>query len=289
MRRFAAAAFLLLWAPACPGESVVVVPFFNLTGAAGMDWIGESLSESVMEALAGAGHFVTEREARDEMMRRLAMRRYSLLTRASVLELALNLDAGQAVSGEFVWQAGAARTLAVSIRVTNLKQMRRGTEFTDSAPIEELSLLQDRLVSRVLTSLGSPAPAARPAVRLDALENFVRGLMARSESEQARFWATAARLEPGFSWPCFRLGRMYYDKGDFRSAGDWLAKVGAGDTHYREAQFFLGLSQYETGAYELSREAYLRIVQEAPLSEVFNNLGATQLHLNPADALESFL
>jgi tetratricopeptide (TPR) repeat protein len=270
---------------------VVVLPFFNLTKSANLDWIGESISESVLEALAGAGHFVADREARDEMMRRLSVRRYAVLTRASVLEVALNLDAGQAVSGEFVLQPGAGPRLAITVRVTDLKQMRRGVEFTAAGPLEELSLVQDKLVARVLASLGSSAPAAaaRPAIRLDALENYVRGLMAATEPDRARLWATAARLEPGFSWPCFRLGRLYYDQGDYRSAAGWLAKVRTDDTHYREAQFYLALSLYENGEYALARDAYMRIVQEAPLSEVYNNLGATQLHLNETDALESFL
>ena len=54
------------------GQTVVVLPFFNLSGTSSLDWIGESVSETIREALAAEGVLVLDRESREEAYRRLS-------------------------------------------------------------------------------------------------------------------------------------------------------------------------------------------------------------------------
>ena len=60
----------------------------------------------------------------------------------------------------------------------------------------------------------------RPAVRVDAMESYVRGLMATTSEQKMKLFAQAARLDEHFSQPDFQLGRMLFAKKDYKVAGD---------------------------------------------------------------------
>src|SRR5262249_47951990 len=99
MHRLALAALLL------PGvlsaEAVVVLPFFNYTKSGNLDWVGESIAESVQDSLASEGVLVLGREERLEAYRRLSLRPGAELTRASVLKIGESIDASQVIYGEY--------------------------------------------------------------------------------------------------------------------------------------------------------------------------------------------
>ena len=57
----------------------------------------------------------------------------------------------------------------------------------------------------------------RPS-RVDAMESYVRGLMASSAEQKAKFFTQAARLDDHFSQPNYELGRMLFAKKDYHNA-----------------------------------------------------------------------
>jgi len=123
---------------------------------------------------------------------------------------------------------------------------------------------------------------------VDAIESYFRGLLAVSPEQKHRLFTQAARLDSRFSQPCFQLGRLYAEKKDYRVAVGWLERVNRGDSHYLEAQFLLGICRYYTGDFEGAETAFRLVSQEAPLNEVFNNLGAAQSRRNGSDTLDNF-
>lgn len=270
-------------------ETLLVLPLFNLSKSKSLDWIGESISESIIEAYSAQGRTVVRPEVRDEILRQMNVRRYVPLTKASVMELAVNLDADVVLYGEFDFTpapAGSASkgSLRVSTRVLDVKKMRKGPEFSVTGPLEELSTIQANMAWQA--SAGVPPGVAmseqdfrrrHPPVRVDALENYVRGLQANSAEQKYRFFTIAARLEPGFSQPCFQLGKMNFDKGDYRAAAGWLAKVSSEDQHYQQALFLLGTSRLNTGDFKGAEQALRQVAKVVPLPEVLNNLGAALL------------
>jgi tetratricopeptide (TPR) repeat protein len=120
------------------------------------------------------------------------------------------------------------------------------------------------------------------------MENYIRGLLTTDGEQQLRFFATAVRLAPAYAEPSLRLGLIQIERKDYRTAATWLAQVGAGATRFREASFYLALCRYHLGELEPARQALERIAGEAPLNEVFNNLGVVQSRLNMEAALSSF-
>src|SRR5690606_36675112 len=101
MKCLQALLFVCLFAGPSFAENYLVLPFFNAGNSNTLDWVGESISESIREALASEGVLTLDREAREEGFRRLSTTPYAQLTKASVLRLAEVLDADHVVIGSF--------------------------------------------------------------------------------------------------------------------------------------------------------------------------------------------
>lgn len=294
-----AAVFCLARAQA---QTVVVLPFFNLSGASNLDWIGESVSETIREALAAEGVLVLDRESREEAYRRLSLRSSAQLTLASAIKAADVLDAERVVYGSFEVTSppeavSAEKTgLKFSVRTLDLRQMKQGAEQSASGSIQDLAEIENRLAWLALQGLLPPGRAPseeqflrqRKPVRLDALESYIRGLLATSAEQKHRFFTQAARLDAGFSQPCFQLGRLLWSSKNYSVAAGWLERVAPDSPNAVEAQFLLGLCRYALGEFDKAESSFRVAVGFVPLNEVWNNLGAAQSRRNLPEAVESF-
>jgi tetratricopeptide (TPR) repeat protein len=302
MKRLLFFLFLLRVVPA-GADTVLVLPFFNessSSNSSNLDWIGESVAHTISEGLVSRGLLVLEREDRTEVYRRLSIRPNARLTHASVIKVAEALDASQVIYGDFeVTTSPAVGASRGSIRMTgytlDMARMRKGPEFLESGPLEDLAQLQSHLAWQVLRSLApglTPSPEQflneRPPVRLDAIENYTRGLLSANADQKHRFFTQAYRLDERSSEPVFELGRLYWQKKEYRLAAGWLARVKPASPRFFEATFLLGLCRYFTGDYNGAQSAFERVAESVPLNEVFNNLGAAQSKLNRPEALDTF-
>src|SRR5215475_6110800 len=82
-------------------ETALVVPFFNHSNSANLDWIGESIAESVHDSLSSEGLLLLSRKDRLEAYHRLSLRPGAELTHASVFKLGQALDATWVVYGSY--------------------------------------------------------------------------------------------------------------------------------------------------------------------------------------------
>jgi tetratricopeptide (TPR) repeat protein len=283
-------------------ETVLILPFFNHSNSTNLDWIGESIADAVQESLVSQGVLTLGREERLEAFRRLSLRSNVVLTRASILKAGEALDAAKVVYGQYELtppaagsSGGSHGTLHIAARILNVKHLTQGPEYGDSGPLEDLAALEAHLSWQTLELLApKTAPSeqeflrARPRVRLDALENYIRGLLAENADQQRRFFMRAARLDENYSQPCFQLGKSYWHKKDYRTAGNWLARVNRSDPHYLEAQFFLGLCEYHAGDYAAAVKCFETVAASVPLNEVYNDLGAAQSRSDLRAAIESY-
>jgi len=283
-------------------DTVLVLPFFSQSPSAGLDWIGESAAQTITEALTSHGMLVLDRDDRQEAFRRLSIRPNAPLTHASVIKVADTLDATDVVYGQFEFSpapAGAPASSRGSLHFTvwtlNMSRMRSGPEFIESGPLDDLAALQTHLAWQVLTYLDSAhTPAAaqfvrdHPPVRLDAMENYTRGLLAAGPDQKHRYFTQAARLDEGFWQPVFQLGRLYWAQKEYRLAADWFTKVKPGTPRYFEATFLLGLCRYFSGDYGAAQQAFRTVAQSVPLNEVFNDLGAAESKRDLPSASEDF-
>jgi tetratricopeptide (TPR) repeat protein len=290
------------WSAPVRSQTVLVLPFSNESSSANLDWIGESVCQTVSEALAAQGFLVLDREDRQEAFRRLSIRPDVRLTHATVIRIAEALDADQVAYGQFQFTPPAAGapegsrgSLAFTAWTLSMRQMRQEPAFVESGSLDSLASLQSRLAWQVLGALdpeGTPPleqfQKQHPPVRLDAMENYTRGLLAGSPELKHRYFAQAARLDPGFAGPTFQLGRLYWRSKEYRLAAQWFAKVEPGAQRYMEANFLLGLCHYYMGDYADAQKAFELVAQAVPLNEVLNNLGAAESKRGLPGALSSF-
>jgi tetratricopeptide (TPR) repeat protein len=173
--------------------------------------------------------------------------------------------------------------------------LRQSAIFEETGALEDLATLESHLAWRALT-VAAPARAPaesefrslRTAVPLDVLENYIRGLLAAAPEQKEKYFVQAARLDPDFSPPAFELGKLHFDRKDYREASEWLSRVGPAENHYREASFFLGFARYQSGDFEAAHKAFQMIAEKVPIGPVLNNLGAAESRQNLPEAVETF-
>jgi Tfp pilus assembly protein PilF len=297
-------------------DSAAVLPFFNYTKSANLDWIGESVAERIRESLASEGLLLVSREDRIEVYKRLSIRPTAILTRATIFKIGQSLDASQVIFGQYELSpatpapsapgasvqsappdptAALHGTLRVTGFVIDLKHLRLGPTFTAEGPMTDLSVIQTKVAWLVLHYLAPKSSISeadfmrtRPPVRVDALESFIRGLLATSEDAKIKLFTQATKIDEHYSEPAFQLGRLYFGKKQYRDSSLWFAKVAQTDSHYMEAMFFLGLCRFYQGDYESAIKQFQTVAQSVPLNEVFNDLGAAESRLDKPDAIENF-
>ncbi len=320
----------LLGASAVFGQTVSVLPFVNMSAtpkptsngqngnsiaaaanstanpnslvSASLDWIGESIAESLRDALGSRGVTALARQETTEAFQRLNLKTSSELTRASAMKVGERLDAENVVFGTFEFSpaenaAGSTMqgTLKIVARVLDRRRLRQSPEFVETGNLDDLTSLESHLAWRALALI---APKSAPPeseyrslgmqVRLDAKENYIRGLLARTPEQQEKLLLQASRLDARFTHPLFQLGKLYMDQKEFRKAADVLQKIPDSDSHAREADFLLGLALLQSGDAAGSEKAFQSVANQVPLSEVWNNLGAAQNRQNLPQAVDRF-
>src|ERR1700676_5206110 len=94
-------------------ETAAVLPFANRTAAgdpaqASLDWIGESIAETVRDAIGARGIVTLSRVETDDAYRQLNLRTLGTLTQASIVKIGEALDAEHVIYGAFEFTADPA-------------------------------------------------------------------------------------------------------------------------------------------------------------------------------------
>ncbi|HME09860.1 MAG TPA: tetratricopeptide repeat protein [Bryobacteraceae bacterium] len=298
MRLLAACFFTL--AVGLHAETYVVLPFGNAALDKNLDWIGESIADDVSEILGGEGFVTPGREDRVAVYHRLSLRPYARLSKASVIKIGEELDAEHVIYGEFDVKpsteanAKSRGTLQITVRILDLRHLKQGPEFREAGALEDLAALQNHAGWQTLRFFLPNGPREEefrqrhPPARVDALENYVRGLLAANPDEKHRFFSQSSRLDPSYTPPVLQLARLDWKKKDYKSAAELFQKIPERDSHHREAIFYLGLCRYYGGDFAGAQKAFQIVAQSVPLNEVFNNLGAAASRRNQPEALDAF-
>lgn len=295
---------LALAAPQCEAaDTIAVIPLFNLNQSKSpdLDWIGESVAETIHDSLSSVGLLVLAREDREEVYHRLSLRTGVVLTRASVIKIGETLDAGQIVFGEFqvegadVSATSPKSNLRLVARIIDLRKLRQGPEFLETGPLENLSQMETRLawtLAHHLAPDGTPTQdeffRSKPPVRVEAMESYIRGLTTASPDQKLKLFQQAARLDERFSQPAFQLGRIFFKKKDYKTSDQWFVKVLRNDPHFLEAAFVRGICLYYEGDFDGAINEFRLVAGDIPLNEVYNNLGAALSRKNDPAAIENF-
>ncbi len=269
--------------------TTLVLQFYNASQHTDLNWVGESIAETLRVEFGANDQIVLSRDTRAEGLRRLGLRPDAQFTKATLIKLGQSLDVDYVCYGTYDDTLPSGDTelrnssVQIAVRFVDLRKMRDGPDLSEAGKLTDLSRLQEHLAWQSLKFLepGANLPAEQfmtygKFIRLDAEESYIRGLLS-SRGEQQKKWFTQANIiDSHFVGPIFELGKLAYEQKDYRQAVTWFGRVPASDSRYTDARFRMGLSAYNANDYTGATNYFREVSKTVPLNEVYNNLGAAE-------------
>jgi tetratricopeptide (TPR) repeat protein len=262
------------------GRILLVLPFDNRTGQPSLDWIREAAPEILSGRFASAGFAPMRRADRMYALDHLGLPESFQPSRASALRLAQTLDADSIVVGSFITDGG---DLVAEARVVDVPHLTMSTPISARGPMRSMVDIFDSLAWK-LTKVMDPEfggaeetfIAAGNGLRLDAFEQYIRGITEPDQAERLRHLEAAVKLSPNFGPAWMALGREDYAGQKYEEAANAFSKVGRNDPNGLEAGFYGGLSLLFSGHYPQAETAFEGVARILPLAEVLNNEAVAQ-------------
>ncbi len=259
------------------GHVVWVLPFENNSSQPGLDWIGASFPDILNSRLSSAGFLTLRREDRRYAMQHLGLPADFHPTQATAYRIAQTLDADYVVFGNYTVANGR---IQASARILDMHGPSMGTTLQQEGNLDQLINIEDELAWKTAMQIDPKLNleeqtflAASRNLRLDAFENYIRGLVEPGIEERIGHLTKAVQLSPGYVQAWFALGLAYFDNQQYDQAQPAFAKVPKGGRLSLEAMFYSGLSDLYTGNYASAQTSFASIASVLPLPEVLNNEG----------------
>jgi len=273
-------------------RTILILPFENKSTRADLKWVSYSFSETLSLCLAGDERFVLGRRERDAAYAQMGIPAGTPLTLASIYKVAETLGVDWVLTGDFNVENDG---LTARGRILDVHRLRLSPPIEVVGQLAELLDLETRLAWRLLAThdpeftVGKEEDFRRlfPETRLDAHENYIRGILATDADSQARFFQEADRLNAADRRAALELGRHFFDEKDYKNSARWLRKLDSADPNYNEALFMLGVDEFFLGHDLTAEKEFTVLAAQIPLNEVWNNLGFLQArrgHLEEATA-----
>lgn len=276
---YAQAALQTLPSTAAPdaGRILLVLPFDNRTGQPNLEWVREAAAEILSSRFTSAGFAPMSRTDRLYALDHLGLPQGFQPSRASSLKLAQTLDADSIVVGSFVTDG---TVIVAQAQVVNVPRLRMSQSVTSRGEMSSLVAVFDSLAWKLTRQLDPSFSgteetfiAAGAGLRLDAFEQYIRGISEPDQAERLTHLHQAVKLSTGFSQAWMALGREDYAGQQYEEAASAFAKVERNDPDALEAGFYRGLSLLYSGEYANAEKAFAEVARVLPLAEVLNNEG----------------
>jgi len=262
------------------GRILLVLPFDNRSGQPSLEWIREAAPELLGSRFASAGFAPMSRADRMYALDHLGLPVGFQPSRASSLKLAQTLDADSIVVGSYITDGG---DVVAEAQIVSVPQLRMSAPVTARGPLRNLIDVLDSLawkLTRQMDPQFSVAEetfvAAGKSLRLDAFEQYIRGITEPDHGERLLHLQAALKLSPDFAAAWMALGREAYAGQQYDQAAAAFAHVGRDDANALEAGFYRGLSLLFSGNYPQAEAAFDGVARVLPLAEVLNNEGVAQ-------------
>jgi tetratricopeptide (TPR) repeat protein len=278
----------------------LVFPFENGSRLANLDWLGEGLAELTTERLEDRGLNVLSRRERLAALEKIGLPDSARFSHATMVKLAAEADADDVIYGRFI---SDGKTVTIEAHVLHISPPRLSAAFTQTSAMQFLLRAHARLSWQLLCAIDrhnclaeganqdessfSEPPAS---LRLDALENFVRGLTGTDDEARLRVLREAARLEPAWDRPAYELGQTYFARHDCESALPWFSRVPPNRPDGPESSFDTGVCHLARNDPARAEAAFSGLVERTKsgeprdrlpeMAEVHNNLGVARLRLS---------
>jgi tetratricopeptide (TPR) repeat protein len=259
---------------------ILVVPFEDTKHDARVYWLSEAAAILLADELNARGLPAIARDERVRAFEQLHLPPSASLSRATIIKVGNLVGASEVIVGSFTVDGETLKVDAHSIRID---VGRLQPEVSERAPLKDLFGAYERLARRLAPESRAPGKSARPP--LDALENYVKGLIAESPAAQATFLETAAKQYAGYDRAELALWSVRSDQGDYDAALAAARRVPATSPLARRAQFLAAVSLLDLKRYDEAFDAFKAWTDAAKSSApaaaataaALNNLGIIQI------------
>jgi Tfp pilus assembly protein PilF/TolB-like protein len=256
---------------------ILILPFENTSKAPGLEWISEAFPEVLGTGLGSGSAYIIPRRDRNSAFDRIGVPTTAHLSRETLYRISEQMDADYVVLGAYDYDG---KTFSATAQLLDMNKLYLAPEVKETGPLVNMveiqrSLAWDLLRELKLNSLPGKQQflESLPPIRLDAFENYVRGVVATPREEKIQRFREAVKLNPHYTQAMYQLAQTYYANHEYESAASWFARVQPGDPLAGEASFYRGLSSYYIGDFDASEAALKTLASQFPLPEVINNLG----------------
>ncbi len=294
-------AFLVSASLCAQSVTVLVLRFQNNSSYSELNWVGESIAETLRADFSQANQIVLDRGTALAGMKKLDLRPEANFTKASIIRLSQTLEADMVIYGNYEVKLPPGVTqlksgdIVITAQMIDLRKLQNAPEVSEAGKLSDLSKYKEHLAWQSLAYMDpnhhtvfEQFMANRKLPRLEAEESYVHGLLSTDREQQKKWFLQAANLDPQFVSPAYELGQYYLEHQDPKQAVKWLQRVPAADARYLEARFRLGIAAYEDHDYNTAAAYFREVVSVMPLHEVYNNLGAAEDQLNLPPAIDDF-
>ena len=257
------------------GRILLVLPFENRSGLPSLEWIREAAPEILSSRFASAGFAPMSRADRMYALDHLGLPQGFHPSRASSLKLAQTLDADSIIVGTFVTDGTG---IVAEAQVVDVPHLRMSEAVTARGEMRDLIGVFGSLAWKLTRQLDpgfivaeETFVAAGKGMRVDAFEQYIRGITEPDQQERLRHLNQAVILSPAFGPAWMALGREDYNGQQYEQAAAAFGKVGRNDPDALEAGFYRGLSLVFSGDYAKAEEAFGGVARVLPLAGVVNN------------------
>jgi len=256
------------------------MPFENQSTAPGLEWIAEAFPEVLSQRMASARVYVMGRDDRVHAFDRSGIPSSVLPSRATMYRIAEQMGADYLVMGSYNFDG---KTFVATAQLLDMRKLHLYPQVESSGPLTDLISLQTVLAWELLQQIPSVAAptreqflAASSPIRLDAFEDYIRGILAGNQQQKIHYLHEAVKLNPSFTLAMLQLGKTYFNNHEYESAAAWFARIPKTDPMAGEASFLLGMSEFYRGNFDKAFAAFNYLLTRLPLTEVYNNLGVVE-------------
>ena len=268
--------------PAAPaqmhGRLLLVLPFENRTGQAGLNWIGEAFPDIFNRRLNSSGYMAIGRGDRLYAFDHLGLPQDLQPSRAMTIRIAQMVDADYVVFGSYTVDAN--QQLTATAEILDVSALQLGTDVVETGPETQLVSLINRLAWKVAKQLDPTFTVdeqtfliADGDLHTDAFQEYIQGLVATAPDQQLAHLRAAVRLDPQFAPAWLQLGLAYFRNQDFPNAAAMLGHLPTNDPNALEADFYRGMAFFHMGDYREAEDAFAFDSRRMALPEVVNNEG----------------
>jgi Tfp pilus assembly protein PilF/TolB-like protein len=266
---------------AVPGtRTLMVMAFENQSSSPGLEWISEAFPEILSQRMVSPRLYVISRDDRSYAFDHSGIPSTLLPSRATIYRVAEQMDADYVVLGSYTYDG---TTFGASAQLLDMKKLHLYPPVTSSGPLTNLIDLQSMLAWQLLQQMQASPQIPRdqflkasPPIRLDAFENYIRGVLATNHLQKIHYFHDALKLDPNYTLAMLQLGKTYYGDHEYESASAWFSRVPKTDPASGEASFLLGMSEFYRGNFDKAFAAFSYLSTRLPLTEVYNNLGVVE-------------